>query len=125
MGIFAKDAFVANRHGKGGTHSHSIRGWLVRDATKPVPYEVFVCMVPPDESLPCTVLPFDTSWLIEPTTGVHQFGGGSYIRYEVGPPALRSCETAVTSCAGANGLVSSMLSGTPFEAHSSPAAPVM
>jgi len=77
MGIFAKDAFVANRHGKGGTHSHSIRGWLVRDATKPVPYEVSVCMVPPDESLPCTVLPFDTSWLIEPTTGVHQFEGGS------------------------------------------------
>ena len=79
MGIFAKDAFVANRHGKGGTHSHSIRGWLVRDATKPVPYEVSVCMVPPDESLPCTVLPFDTSWLIEPTTGVHQFGGGSLL----------------------------------------------
>jgi hypothetical protein len=23
------------------------------------------------------VLPFDTSWLFEPTTGVHQFGGGS------------------------------------------------
>jgi mono/diheme cytochrome c family protein len=23
------------------------------------------------------VLPSDTSWLIEPTTGVHQFGGGS------------------------------------------------
>ncbi|MCU1340482.1 MAG: hypothetical protein JWO19_6063, partial [Bryobacterales bacterium] len=23
------------------------------------------------------VLPFDTSWLSEPTTGVHQFGGGS------------------------------------------------
>jgi hypothetical protein len=23
------------------------------------------------------VLPSDTSWLFEPTTGVHQFGGGS------------------------------------------------
>jgi hypothetical protein len=25
------------------------------------------------------VLPSDTSWLSEPTTGVHQFGGGSFI----------------------------------------------
>src|SRR6201998_3273191 len=27
------------------------------------------------------VLPFDTSWLSEPTTGVHQFGGGSSFGY--------------------------------------------
>ena len=38
---------------------------------------------------------------------------------------LRSCETAVTSCAGAKGLVSRMLLGTPSLAHSSAAAPVM
>jgi hypothetical protein len=25
--------------------------------------------------------PSDTSWLFEPTTGVHQFGGGSLIPY--------------------------------------------
>jgi hypothetical protein len=25
------------------------------------------------------VLPSDTSWLSEPTTGVHQFGGGSEV----------------------------------------------
>jgi hypothetical protein len=31
--------------------------------------------------------------------------------------ALRSWETAVTSCAGANGLVKRMLLGTPCEAH--------
>ena len=34
-------------------------------------------------------------------------------------------EMAVTSCAGANGLVRRMLLGTPLEAHSSAAAPVM
>ena len=33
--------------------------------------------------------------------------------------ALRSCETAVTSCAGANGLANMMLLGTPLDAHSS------
>src|SRR5450631_4367298 len=37
-------------------------------------------------SRPCTtdvdVFPSDTSWLSEPTTGVHQFGGGS--SYQVG-----------------------------------------
>src|ERR1700745_2736784 len=27
------------------------------------------------------VLPSDTSWLFEPTTGVHQFGGGSHLYY--------------------------------------------
>src|ERR1700726_607729 len=45
--------------------------------------------------------------------------------YAVGVPVLRSCETAVTSCAGANGLVKRMLLGTPWEAHWSAAAPVM
>ena len=38
-------------------------------------------------------------------------------RYVVGVPVLRSCETAVTNCAGANGLVKRMLLGTPCEAH--------
>jgi hypothetical protein len=40
-------------------------------------------------------------------------------------PALRSWATARTSCAGAKGLVSSMLCGTPFDGHSSAASPVM
>src|SRR5471032_880747 len=30
------------------------------------------------------VFPSDTSWLSEPTTGVHQFGGGSNIGFWVG-----------------------------------------
>jgi hypothetical protein len=30
------------------------------------------------------VLPFDTSWLFEPTTGVHQFGGGSGLTRRAG-----------------------------------------
>jgi len=45
--------------------------------------------------------------------------------YIGGVPAFRSCEMAVTICAGANGLVKRMLFGTPREAHSSAAAPVM
>jgi hypothetical protein len=43
----------------------------------------------------------------------------------VGVPVLRSCETAVTNCAGAKGLVRRMLSGTPFAAHLSALAAVM
>ena len=42
-----------------------------------------------------------------------------------GPAAFRSWETAVTSCAGANGFASMMLLGTPFDAHSSACAPLM
>jgi hypothetical protein len=34
-----------------------------------------------------------------------------------GAPQLRRLETAVISCAGANGLVNRMLLGTPCEAH--------
>ncbi len=45
--------------------------------------------------------------------------------YVVGVPVLRSCEMAVTNCAGAKGLVSRMLSGTPFAAHLSALAAVM
>jgi len=44
--------------------------------------------------------------------------------YAVGV-VLSRLEMAVTSCAGANGLVRRMLLGTPLEAHSSAAAPVM
>ena len=44
---------------------------------------------------------------------------------EVDEPALSSWDTAVTSCAGANGLFSRMLFGTPSAAQSSAAAPVM
>ncbi len=36
-----------------------------------------------------------------------------------GVPLFKSWETAVTSCAGANGLVKRMLLGTPCEPHSS------
>jgi len=43
----------------------------------------------------------------------------------VGVPELSSCEMAVTSWAGANGLVIRMLLGTPLEAHSSALSPVM
>ncbi len=39
--------------------------------------------------------------------------------YVGGVPALRSWETAVTSCAGANGLANMMLLGTPLEPQSS------
>ena len=40
-------------------------------------------------------------------------------------PVLSNCDTAVTSCAGANGFCSKMLLGTPCEGHWSAAAPVM
>jgi hypothetical protein len=40
-------------------------------------------------------------------------------------PALSSWDTAVTNCAGANGFFSRMLLGTPSDAQSSAAAPVM
>ena len=45
--------------------------------------------------------------------------------YVLGVPALRSWEIAVTNCAGANGLVSRILFGTPLEAQSSALSPVM
>ncbi len=45
--------------------------------------------------------------------------------YVVGVPLLRSWETAVTSCAGANGLVKRTLLGTPCEPYSSALAPVI
>ncbi len=51
--------------------------------------------------------------------------GARDFAYVVGVPVLRSCATAVTSCAGANGLVSRMLFGTPLEAHSSALSPVI
>jgi hypothetical protein len=43
----------------------------------------------------------------------------------VGVPVLRSWETAVTSCAGAKGLVSMMLLGTPLDDQSSACCPLM
>lgn len=46
------------------------------------------------------------------------------ILYPLAPPVLRSCATAVTSCAGANGLVRRMLFGTPSLAQSSGWVPV-
>jgi hypothetical protein len=60
---------------------------------------------------------------------VKQHAGSNAARaeatYVVGVPALRSWETAVTSWAGANGLVKRMLLGTPCEPYSSALAPVM
>jgi hypothetical protein len=40
-------------------------------------------------------------------------------------PVLRSWETAVTSCAGAKGLVNRMLLGTPWDGHSAALPPVI
>src|SRR5437879_3151454 len=40
-------------------------------------------------------------------------------------PPLISSETAVTSCAGANGLVNRMLLGTPWDGHSAALPPVI
>jgi hypothetical protein len=45
--------------------------------------------------------------------------------YVVGVPVLSRLETAVTSCAGANGFCKRMLLGTPCDPQSSAAAPVM
>jgi hypothetical protein len=45
--------------------------------------------------------------------------------YVVGVPVLRSCATAVTSCAGANGFSSMMLLGTPLEVQSAALAPLI
>jgi hypothetical protein len=45
--------------------------------------------------------------------------------YVAGFPALRSWETAVTSCAGANGLVRRMLLGTPWDGQSAALPPVI
>src|ERR1700722_6879367 len=45
--------------------------------------------------------------------------------YVAGFPALRSWETAVTSCAGANGLVRRMLLGTPRDGQSAALPPVI
>src|SRR5258708_14048406 len=45
--------------------------------------------------------------------------------YVGGLPALRSCETAVTSWAGAKGFANMILLGTPFDAQSSACAPLM
>jgi hypothetical protein len=42
-----------------------------------------------------------------------------------GVPVLRSWETAVTSCAGANGFANMMLFGTPFDAQSPASLPLM
>jgi hypothetical protein len=66
------------------------------------------------------ILP-DTVEFVEPSG----FSRTPFFAYAVGVPALRSCATAVTSCAGANGLVSKILFGTPLEAHSSALSPVM
>ena len=50
---------------------------------------------------------------------------GSKAYAEGGVPVFSSWETAVTSCAGAKGLVRRMLLGTPFEGHSSALSPIM
>jgi hypothetical protein len=50
---------------------------------------------------------------------------GSYRPNVAGPLPLRRLDTAVTSCAGANGLDSMMLLGTPLKGHSTAAAPLV
>src|SRR5882757_3732446 len=50
--------------------------------SKPPDRPLAVCSRP--QKTDVDVLPFDTSWLIEPTTGVHQFGGGSPSGHDVG-----------------------------------------
>jgi hypothetical protein len=56
-------------------------------------------------------------------TRPHRRGEGAYDT--MGPLAFRSCETAVKSCAGANGLVRRTLLGTPCAAHSAALSPVI
>jgi hypothetical protein len=41
------------------------------------------------------VLPSDTSWLSEPTTGVHQFGGGSDFLVKKLADVMLACVTAI------------------------------
>jgi hypothetical protein len=48
---------------------------------------------------------------------VNQRGRQLWRPYVVGVPALSRLETAVTSCAGANGFSKRMLLGTPREGH--------
>ena len=50
---------------------------------------------------------------------------GPYYAGAVGGLVLRSWETAVTSCAGANGFANMMLLGTPLEGQSAALAPLM
>lgn len=54
-----------------------------------------------------------------------RISGAPWLTYCVGVPALRSRETAVTNCAGANGFSRRMLLGTPREGQRPAAAPVM
>lgn len=61
-----------------------------------------------------------TSWDKRAASGSSHYSVGA-----VGGLALRSCATAVTSWAGANGFESRMLLGTPLDAHSSACAPLM
>jgi hypothetical protein len=52
-----------------------------------------------------------------------EFSGTDRLGYSIGwlgGLALRSCEIAVTICAGAKGFASRTLLGTPLDAHSSP-----
>jgi hypothetical protein len=49
----------------------------------------------------------------------------AFLNYVGGAPLLRRWETAVTSCAGANGFANIMLFGTPLDAQSATSLPVI
>jgi hypothetical protein len=65
----------------------------------------------------------------KPGVLLHERGRQLRRPYYVGPAGggtvLSRLAMAVTSCAGANGLVSKTLFGTPLDAHSSPWVPVI
>ena len=60
-----------------------------------------------------------------PAQQARPVAGLDYAGAAGGLPALRSCETAVTSWAGANGLGTMTLLGTPLEGHSAALPPLM
>jgi hypothetical protein len=64
--------FPDRPHRAGG----DIKTLAARDGASRISRSRFVC-TNCGSTFDADVFPFDTSWLSEPTTGVHQFGGGS------------------------------------------------
>jgi hypothetical protein len=56
------------------------------------------------------VLPSDTSWLFEPTTGVHQFGGGSEPTFRRSAKTVTGASLIVMKLIGGYGICSSRTS---------------
>jgi hypothetical protein len=86
---------------RAGFEYNSIGGWSI----------IYAAMVPLR-----SVLQRSAATLVAIEAPPYSCGGGT---------RFRSCETAVTICAGANGFTKSRLFGTPCEAHWSPDAPLM